>query len=98
MAVAEAKGIDVDVVLYLKNPPDREELVSILDKLEDAPADLVRKDAQFKKLELDPDDYVAADAVADLLVEHPKLLQRPVVVAGKKAIIGRPTSRVEDLL
>lgn len=86
------------MVLYLKNPPDREELVSILGKLEDDPADLVRKDAQFKKLELDPDDYVDADAVADLLVEHPKLLQRPVIVKGKKAIIGRPTSRVEDLL
>lgn len=98
MAVAEAKGIDVDVVRYLKNPPDRDELVSILDKLEDDPADLVRKDAQFKKLELDADDYVDAGAVADLLVEHPKLMQRPVIVTDDKAIIGRPTSRVEDLL
>ncbi|MDE0804703.1 MAG: hypothetical protein OSA99_15445 [Acidimicrobiales bacterium] len=86
------------MVLYLKNPPDRDEIMSILGKLEDEPADLVRKDAQFKKLELDADDYTDAEAVADLLVEHPKLLQRPVVVKGKKAIIGRPTSRVEDLL
>lgn len=98
MAVAEAKGIDVDVVLYMKNPPDRAELQSIVDALEDPPGDLVRKDAQFKKLELDPDDYTEPAAVVDLLVEHPRLLQRPVIVVGSKAIIGRPTSRVEELL
>ncbi len=98
MAVAEAKGVDVDVVLYMKTPPDRAELQSIVDALEDPPGDLVRKDAQFKKLELDPDDYTEASAVVDLLVEHPRLLQRPVIVKGKTAIIGRPTSRVEELL
>lgn len=82
----------------MKNPPDRAELQSIVDALEDPPGDLVRKDAQFKKLDLDPDDYTEADAVIDLLVEHPRLLQRPVIVSGSKAIIGRPTSRVEELL
>ncbi len=98
MAVAEAKGIDVDVVLYMKNPPDRAELEKVVAALEDEPGDLIRKDANFKSLGLDPDDYTEGPAVIDLLVEHPKLLQRPVVVKGTTAIIGRPLSRVEELL
>ncbi len=82
----------------MKTPPDRAELQSIVDALEDPPGDLVRKDAQFKKLGLEAGDYAEASAVVDLLVEHPRLLQRPVIVKGSTAIIGRPTSRVEDLL
>jgi arsenate reductase (glutaredoxin) len=61
--------------------------------------DLVRKDSHFKKLGLDAADYVGnAEAVIDLLVQQPKLLQRPIVVKGDKAIIGRPKDRVADFL
>lgn len=98
MAVAEAKGIDVDVVQYLKAPPDRQTLTDLVAKLEDPPADLVRKDSNFKKLGLDADDYSDEESVVDLLVEHPKLMQRPVVVKGDKAIIGRPKDRVAAFL
>ncbi len=82
----------------MKTPPDRKTLTDIVGKLEDPVADLVRKDSQFKKLELDEADYQEDEAVIDLLVEHPKLLQRPVVVTKKKAIIGRPKDRIRDLL
>lgn len=67
-------------------------------KLEDPPADLVRKDARFKKLGLDEADYQDADAVVSLLAEEKALLQRPLVVTPDKAIIGRPKSRVTELL
>lgn len=99
MAVAEDLGVDADVVLYMKEPPDRAALEAIVAGLEDPVEDLVRKDSKFKKLELNPDDYVGnPDAVIDLLVEQKALLQRPVVVKGKKAIIGRPKDRIREFL
>lgn len=93
-----AAGLDADVVQYLKKPLTRAELMELLGKLEDPPADLVRKDGFFTGLELDPDDFTTPDAVADLLVEHPRLLQRPVLVRGDRAIIGRPKDRVAAFL
>ncbi len=99
MAVAEEAGVEPDVVLYMKEPPDRATLEHLVSILEDPVEDLVRKDSKFKKLELDPDDYVDNPAaVIDLLVRHKALMQRPVVVKGDKAIIGRPKSRIADLL
>ena len=95
MAVAEDQGVAADVVLYMKDPPDREALAAIVAGLEDPVEDLVRKDSRFKKLELDPDDYVGnPQAVIDLLSEQKALMQRPVIVNGKKAIIGRPKDRI----
>lgn len=70
-----------------------------MEALEDPVEDLVRKDSKFKKLELDPDDYVDnPKAVVDILVKHKQLLQRPVLIKGKKAIIGRPKVRIYDFL
>ena len=52
-----------------------------------------------KKLELNPDDYVDnPDAVVDILVEHKQLLQRPLIVKGSKAIIGRPKDRIAPFI
>lgn len=99
MAVATEMGVDFEEIRYLKAPPNRATLEAIVAGLEDPVEDLVRNDANFKKLELDPDDFVGnAEAVIDLLVEHPKLLQRPVLVKGGTAIIGRPKDRVPAFL
>ncbi len=99
MAVAEELGVDHDVVLYIKEPPDEAALRKIIAGLEDPVEDLVRKDAKFKKLELNPDDFVDnPDAVVDILLKHKQLLQRPVLVKGKKAIIGRPKARIVEFL
>ena len=89
-----AAGTDVDVVQYLKAPLYRQGILDLIAKLEDPPADLVRKDGFFKDQGLDEADYTTAEAVADLLVEHPRLMQRPVLVKGDRAIIGRPKDRV----
>lgn len=92
-------GVDHDVVLYMKEPPDRKALEAIVAGLVDPVEDLVRKDSKFKKLELNADDYVGnPDAVIDLLVEKKALLQRPIVVKGKKAIVGRPKARIVEFL
>ncbi len=91
MAVATEMGVDFDEVRYLKNPPDEQTLRGIVAKLEDPVEDLVRKDAHFRKLGLDAGDYVGdPDAVVAVLLEHRRLMQRPVLVRPDKAIIGRP--------
>jgi arsenate reductase len=90
---AEA-GIEPEVVQYLKKPLDRAALLDLIGKLEDPAADLVRKDGFFRDQGLAADDYVTPEAVADLLVQHPRLMQRPVLVRGDRAIIGRPKDRV----
>jgi arsenate reductase len=95
---ASDAGVDPEVVQYLKKPLTRGELLDLMGKLEDPPADLVRKDGFFKAEGLDADDYVTPEAVADLLVEHPRLMQRPVLVRGDRAIIGRPKDRVAAFL
>lgn len=92
------QGVDMDVVEYLKAPPDRSELERIVDSIDGTPADLVRKDKRFKELGLDGGDYVERDAVVGLLLEHPELMERPVVFRGARAVIARPSERVLELL
>jgi arsenate reductase len=70
----------------------------MLDLLSGPPAELVRKDARFKELGLDPGDYTSREAVIELLLKHPELMQRPVVIRGKRAVIARPSEKVEALL
>ena len=98
LAETEASGVASEVVQYLKTPLDREALLEVIEKLEDAPAELVRKDGFFTDQGLVADDYVTPEAVADLLVEHPRLMQRPVLIKGNRAIIGRPKDRVAPFL
>ena len=99
MAVAEELGIEHEVILYMKAPPDREALEKIIACLKDPVEDLVRKDSKFKELELDPENFIGNDeAVIEILVKHKELLQRPIIVKGKKAIIGRPKDRVREFL
>ncbi len=84
MAVAEELGVEYEVVLYIKTPPGRDELEKIVAALEDPVEDLVRKDSKFKKLELNPDDYVGKpEAVVDILLKHKQLLQRPVLLQAE---------------
>jgi arsenate reductase len=98
VSIAKELGVDADIVLYLKTPPDAATLRGIIAKLEDPVTDLVRRDSLWKKLGLTDADAATEDQVVDLLVEHKQLLQRPVVVTKKKAIIGRPKDRVRTLL
>jgi len=88
------RGDTVEVVEYLKQPLDRSALEGILDALVDPPADLVRHDQRFADLGLDPGGYGERDAVIDLLLEHPELMQRPILVSGGRATIARPPARV----
>jgi len=98
LAEADQAGTATEIVQYLTTPLDRTALLDLIGKLEDPPADLVRKDPYFAQLGLDAADYVTPEAVAELLVEHPRLMQRPVLIKGERAIIGRPKDRVRPFL
>ena len=98
MRIAEELGVEAEIVLYLKTPPDADTLRGIIAKLEDPVTDLVRRDSLWTKLGLTDADAATPEQVVALLVKHTQLLQRPVVVTAKKAIVGRPKERVRDLL
>ena len=99
LALLDELGVDYEVVLYLKTPPDRAALERIVAGLDGPVEDLVRKDSRFEKLGLDPDAYVGRpEAVVDLLNREKALMQRPLLVRGDKAIIGRPKDRIPDFV
>jgi len=96
--IASELGVEVDIVLYLKTPPDAAALADIIAKLEDPVTDLVRRDANFAKLGLTDADVETPEQVIAIIGKHKALLQRPLVVTPDTAIIGRPKDRVTALL
>jgi arsenate reductase len=96
--IATDLGVEAEVVLYLKAPPDAATLAAIIAKLEDPVTDLVRRDANFAKLGLTDADVATAAQVIDVIGKHKALLQRPLVVTADTALIGRPKDRVTALL
>ncbi len=92
------RGVEFDTIEYLKNPPSREALEKILAMLEGPAADLVRKDKRFGELGLKPEDYTEPKKIVALLLEHPELMQRPIVICGNRAIIARPPEKLTALL
>jgi len=98
LEILRERDVEFDVVEYLKAPPDRATLERMLDLLPDPPADLVRKDKRFRELGLDPAATETRDAVIEVLLAHPELMQRPVVVIGDRAVVARPSDKVLELL
>lgn len=99
LALLEDRGVEPTVVRYLDEPLTRDELAALLARLDGDPAALVRTgEALFKELGVDRSTLDDAGVVADLLAEHPKLMERPVVDVGDRAVIGRPPERVLELV
>jgi len=92
------RGVEFDVIEYLKTPLDRAGFERIMNLLSNPPADLVRKDKNFEALGLDANNYVTREAVIDLLLQHPVLMQRPIIIKGQKAVLARPSEKVLELL
>jgi arsenate reductase len=96
LSILTDAGVKVDVVEYLKTPPSAAELKDVAAKLGIKPGAMVRtKEDEFKQLHLDLDDD---KAVLAALAKHPVLLERPIVVMGSNAVIGRPPENVKKLL
>ena len=92
------RDVEFDVIEYLKTPLSREALERIIDLVPDNPQEMVRKDKNFKELGLDANDYTSKEAVVNVRLEHPKLMQRPIIIHGEHAVIGRPSEKVLALL
>jgi arsenate reductase len=98
LALLEENGISPIIIDYLKTPPTHQQLDSILRGLEVQPRELMRKgEALYKELELH-DDGLSRDQLIDVMVKNPKLIERPIVVAGDEIVIGRPPQNVLSIL
>ena len=97
LALLEEHGADPLIVDYLKAPPSAVELQAILKKLKLKPRDLMRKgEDAYKALGLD-NEKLSDEKLVQAMAENPILIERPIVVAGAKAKIGRPPESVLDL-
>ena len=99
LGLIEDQGEPYTVVEYLKTPPDRPTLEAILARLPGQPVELVRTDdPAFRELGVDKKSLATPAAVADFLVSHPEMMQRPVVLRGDRAVIARPPELVARVL
>lgn len=97
LQLIEESGEMVQVVEYLKTVPSEEELTDIINMLGIKPEQLLRKGEaiykeQYKGKNLSDEEWIEA------MVEHPKLIERPIVIKGKEAVIGRPPENVKKLI
>jgi len=98
LGLLREKGIEPNVVEYLKAPPDAQTLAKLLDMLGIEPRALMRrKEKEYKDLGLDDPDLSREELIA-AMVDHPKLIERPIVVKGKQAALGRPPEDVLKIL
>lgn len=98
LELLKSKGVEPTVREYLKVPPSKAEVEKLMTQVGGDPRELIRDgEAEFKALKLRKADLTKADIV-DAIVEHPVLLQRPIVVKGGHAAIGRPPEAVLPLL
>ncbi|WP_417391376.1 arsenate reductase (glutaredoxin) [Gimesia sp.] len=98
LALIQAAGQEPQVIEYLKTPPTVTELDSLLKKLNMEPRDLMRKGEEiYRELKL-AEKELSRDEALELLAAHPKLIERPIVVKGRQAVLGRPPENVNALL
>jgi arsenate reductase len=90
--------VEPEIVEYLKDPPTVSELKKVLDMLGMGPRDLIRKrEKEYKELGL-ADTGKSRKELISAMVTHPRLIERPVAISGGRAVLGRPTEKVLELL
>ena len=97
LEILENSGKEFEIIKYLEDVPTEKELAEIINLLGIKPLELVRKNEQiwkdnFKNKNLSDEEVVKA------MVQHPKLIERPIVVKNNKAVIGRPPQNIVELL
>lgn len=97
LCILEDSSNDFEVVNYLETPPSKQELKDLLKMLSFSPIQLVRKGEAIWK-----EDYkgkeLSDNEIIDAMLQNPKLIERPIVVKGNKAVIGRPPENISELL
>ncbi|WP_067584260.1 arsenate reductase (glutaredoxin) [Endozoicomonas ascidiicola] len=98
LALLEEQGITPEIILYLETPPNADNIKELLGQLEISARELLRKgEADFKDNNL-KDTSLSDEQLIDFMCQFPKLIERPIVVNGSKAKIGRPPESVLDIL
>lgn len=95
LSLLEEKGIDFELIRYLETPPKKSELKQIADKLGLKPSEFVRRN-EYVKLDIQP--ATNEEELLKQMVEHPILIERPIVMTDRAARIGRPPESVLDIL
>ena len=98
LAMIRASGVEPEVIEYLKTPPDKATLVKLLQDMAISPRDLLRqKGTPYLEMGLD-DASLTDDALVNAMLQHPVLINRPIVVTSKGASLCRPSERVLEIL
>ncbi len=98
LALLSERGIEPEIIAYLEHPPSAQELTQILRLLDLSPRALMRKgEPEYRALGL-ADDSLSDSALIDAMVSHPKLIERPIVLANGKAALGRPPEAILEIL
>ncbi|MBF7729386.1 arsenate reductase (glutaredoxin) [Pseudomonas sp. N040] len=98
LELIESRGLQPRIVRYLETPPSAAELRELLHKLGISARQLLRSgEDEYKALNL-ADSTLSEAALLDAMLSHPKLMERPILVAGDRAVIGRPPEKVLELL
>lgn len=98
LQLIEDNQVEVEIIEYLEDPPDAEELKRIIGLLGLSARDLLRTtEPLYREADLD-DEGLSEDDIIDAIIEYPALLQRPIVIVGDRAVIGRPPSRVLEII
>lgn len=98
LELLKEKGVEPQIVEYLKTPPDADTLRELLNKLGMKPRDLMRKkEKEYKELGLDNPE-LSDEELIQAMVEHPRLIERPIVVNSNKVALGRPPENVLEII
>ena len=98
LKILRERGANFDSVNYYETPLTAQELQGLINKLGISPRELLRKDEQvYRDLNLARRE-ISDEELIELMVAKPDLIQRPIVVRGNKAVLGRPSESVEELL
>jgi arsenate reductase len=98
LKLLQEQGIEPEIILYLDTPPDAKTLAGLLAKLQLQPRELMRtKEKEYKEQGLDNPQLSTDDLIA-AMIATPKLIERPIVVHGSKAALGRPPEQVLEIL
>lgn len=98
LALLEEHGITPEVVLYLETPPTVDELKVLLSRLGRSPRDIIRKGEEAYKTRELSNSSLTDEQLIEAMVAHPKLIERPIVVHGERAALGRPPEAVLEIL
>ena len=97
LKILEENGVNAEIVKYLETPPTKEEIKELLKMLGLNARDLMRTKEEIYK-ELNLKDVTDEEKLIEAMAEHPRLIERPIVIKDGKAVIGRPPSKIVDFL